>query len=69
MSRSELGVGATVFHQRRGPDHRVVVERYTVRGVRGGQAVLARAGSRRLTRVDADTVLSSPTWAVQEGLW
>ncbi len=69
MSRSALRVGATVLHQRRGPDDRVVVERYTVRGVQGTQAVLAQPGSRRLTRVDAATVLSSPAWAIQEGLW
>ncbi len=69
MSGPGLRVGATVLHQRRGPDDRVVVDRYTVRGVQGSQAVLAQPGSRRLTRVDAATVLSSPAWAIQEGLW
>jgi hypothetical protein len=69
VSRAGLHVGATVLHQRRGPDDRVVVERYTVRGLQGSQAVLAQPGSRQLTRVAADTVLRSPAWAIQERLW
>lgn len=64
----EICVGSVVLHHRR-EDGRVVLERYTVKAVRGGQAVLSRRGQRTLARVEIDTLLSSPAWAIQGALW
>ena len=61
--------GAVVLHQRRERAGGVVVERYTVAAIRGQLALLARRGEHRLARVELNTLLSSPGWAVQEALW
>ena len=66
----ELREGAVVLHQCREPGGgRVVVERYTVAAIYGRLALLSRGGERGLARVEVETLLSSPAWAVQEALW
>jgi hypothetical protein len=61
--------GALVLHQHRDELGNSVIDRYTLVRIRDGSAELARPGSRRLTRVAVDTILSSPAWAVQGALW
>jgi len=69
VSTPRIRQGVEVFHQHREPGGPVVLERYTVERTHAGTAVLARKGQRGLTRVEIDTLLTSPAWAVQERLW
>jgi hypothetical protein len=61
--------GSVVLHQHRDELGISVIDRYTLVRIRDGSAELARPGSRRLTRVPVEAILSSPAWAVQEALW
>jgi hypothetical protein len=68
MSAETVSRGATVLHQHRGSDDRVAITKYRVAEVRDGIALLKRPGTRRLTRVPVQTLLTSPAWAIQEVL-
>ena len=69
MSAARIREGVEVLHQHREPGGPVVLERYTVARTHAGTAVLARKGQGALTRVEIDTLLTSPAWAIQERLW
>jgi hypothetical protein len=64
-----LSEGALLLHQRRDELGNAVIDEYTLVRVRDHTAELARRGSRRITRVAVETILCSPSWAVQEALW
>lgn len=69
MSGHELPTGTMVLHQRRDAEGRPVIDRYTVREVQAGVAVLIQPGTRKLAHVGVKTILGSPAWAVQGALW
>lgn len=68
MSAPRIRRGVEVLHQHRQSGGPVVLERYTVARTHGATAVLTRKGQRALTRVEIETLLSSPAWAIQESL-